>query len=267
VAVAFAELASSPRIEKDSRERVFVATGSTDENEVESEAYADLPATDGGLGNLVVDVAPIDSGQGMWEVTARYRRNTPASPPVVGESDFEFEIGTTSTHITQSKATVGGYAPPGTPAMPDFDEAIGVTQDGVDGCDILTPESRFSETHYLSTAMVTAAYRRMLRSMVGKVNNAAFRDHAAGEVLLIGVRGGKRASDTVWQLTFTFATSDNTTALSVGSITGIAKEGFEYLWVYYEPAVSADRIVPVPAFAYVERVYDSASFSALGIGT
>lgn len=265
--IAFAELASSPRIETDSRERSFLATGSSDEEDIKSAAESTLPFTDGGLGNRRIAVEPIDSNQGFWEVRADYRSSSPVTPPEVGQSAFEFEIGTTSSHITQSKATVGGYAPAGAPSMPDFDEAIGVTQDGVDGCDTLVPEARFSETHYLSSAFVTAAYRRTLRTLTGKVNSGAFRDHAAGEVLFLGARGGKRANDDVWEVTFSFATSDNATGLSVGAITGIAKGGWEYLWVYYEPVVSADRIALQPAFAYVERVYDSADFSALGIGS
>lgn len=266
MAVTFAELASSPRIEKDSRERSFLATGSTSENEVETAAYAQLPATDGGLGNLEVTVEPIGHELGMWEVTARYRPETFDGPPAVGESAYQFEIGTTTAHILRSLYTTKIYKHPEYDYPPYTLGSIGLNADGIDGCDILVPESRFSETHYLSSDFVTPAYRRLLRSMVGKVNNAPFRDHNAGEVLLSGIRGGKRASDNVWELTFDFATSDNATGLEVGEITGIRKKGWEYLWVYYEPSVVGDRLIPKPIAVYIETVYRYDDFVYLGIG-
>ena len=268
--VVFHELASSRTHEtgsSGSRELRYLAVAGDDDIEVRTEAQIQLPTSYDGLGNRRIRVEPIDVSSGLWEVTSTYRATEDPPPPEVGESSFSFEIGTTSSHITQSKGTVGGYAPAGTPTMPDFEGAIGVTPDGVDGCDILIPEARFSETHYLSDAFVTASYRRLLRTLTGKVNDASFRGHAAGEVLFLGARGGKRASDDVWEVTFSFATSDNATGLTVGSITGIAKDGWEYLWVLYEPAVDANRIVLQPAFAYVEEVYDSANFASLGIGT
>ncbi len=268
--VVFHELAGSRTHETGSggsRELRFLAVAGDDDVEVRVEAQAQLPASYDGLGNRKIRVEPIDVASGLWEVTSTYRASDPSPPPPeAGESSFSFEVGTTTSHITQSRATVGGYAPGGVATMPDFAGAIGVTPEGVDGCDILVPEARFSETHYLSDAVVTAAYRRQLRTLTGKVNDAPFRDHAAGEVLFLGARGGKRASDGVWEVTFSFATSDNATGLEVGAIGGIAKGGWQYLWVLYEPAVDANRIVLQPAFAYVEEVYASASFAGLGIG-
>ena len=55
----------------------------------------------------------------------------------------------------------------------------------------------------------------------------------------------------------------------IGDLTGIAKKGWEYLWVRYEDAVdaSAHKWIKKPAFAYVERVYPEGDFGLLGIGT
>ena len=55
---------------------------------------------------------------------------------------------------------------------------------------------------------------------------------------------------------------------SVGPITGISKKGWEYLWVRYAEVEdeSAQVLVKRPVAAYVEKVYDSANFAALGIG-
>jgi hypothetical protein len=70
-----------------------------------------------------------------------------------------------------------------------------------------------------------------------------------------------------WEITFRFAASPNQTGLSVGSITGINKKGWEYLWVRYADAedTGSGAIIKKPIAAYVERVYDDANFGALGI--
>ena len=72
-----------------------------------------------------------------------------------------------------------------------------------------------------------------------------------------------------WEITYRFAASPNVSGLVVGSITGINKKGWEYLWVRYAEVEDEDAQVLVnrPVAAYVERVYDTGNFAALGIGT
>jgi hypothetical protein len=53
----------------------------------------------------------------------------------------------------------------------------------------------------------------------------------------------------------------------VGSITGIAKSGWDYLWVRYADAEDQKVLVKQPIAVYVERVYESGNFAGLGIGT
>jgi len=52
-------------------------------------------------------------------------------------------------------------------------------------------------------------------------------------------------------------------------IVGIAKGGWQYLWVLYEDEEDADakRMVKRPAAVYVEQVYREGDFGELGIGT
>ncbi|MBN4052529.1 hypothetical protein JYT82_00275 [bacterium AH-315-K20] len=106
----------------------------------------------------------------------------------------------------------------------------------------------------------------MLFALTGKVNNGVFRGFAAGECLFLGASGSKR-SDSDWEISFRFAASPNATNLTVGDITGIAKKGWEYLWVRYADAVddTAKALVKKPSAAHVEQVYDSGNFAALGI--
>ncbi|MBC7326197.1 MAG: hypothetical protein H5T99_12950, partial [Moorella sp. (in: Bacteria)] len=70
-------------------------------------------------------------------------------------------------------------------------------------------------------------------------------------------------------ITFKFAASPNKTNITIGDITGIAKKGWEYLWVLYEDAedTNAQRLVKRPVAAFVEQVYPYGDFSQLGIGT
>jgi hypothetical protein len=91
---------------------------------------------------------------------------------------------------------------------------------------------------------------------------------AAGERLFLGASGSQRGTEN-WETTFRFAGSPNRTGIQIGSITGIAKKGWEYLWVRYadESDESARAFVKKPVGAYVERAYEEGDFSALGIGT
>jgi len=98
------------------------------------------------------------------------------------------------------------------------------------------------------------------------VNGAAWRDFAQGEVLFMGA-GGSRRGGGDWEINFKFAANPNQTGLVVGDITGIAKKGWEYLWVRYVDAVdnAAKALTKRPAAVYVEQVYEYGNFAALGI--
>ena len=70
-----------------------------------------------------------------------------------------------------------------------------------------------------------------------------------------------------WEGNFRFAASANAVDLVVGSITGIAKKGWEYLWVRYreEEDTVAHALVMTPVAVYVEQVYLEADLNDLGI--
>jgi len=269
--VTFHELASSRVHETGSngtRELKYVAMGSSDDVEVRSQAESQLPTAYDGVGNRRIRVEPVDSNHGLWEVTASYRTNeSQQESPQAGDSSYAFDTTGGTQHITQSKQTVSGYGAPGIPAIPDFDEAIGVTEDGVEGVDVTIPVFSYTETHFIPAASVTSGYVNTLFQLTGKVNASGFKGFAAGEMLFLGASGAKRASEDFWEITYRFACSANATGLAVGPITGIAKKGWEYLWALYEDVEDDDakRIVKRPVAAYVERVYDTANFGGLGI--
>ena len=112
----------------------------------------------------------------------------------------------------------------------------------------------------------TGTYKLTLFGLTGKVNNAAFRGFAAGEVLFLGAQGSKTGTGD-WSISYRFAASPNVANLTVGDITVTEKRGWDYLWVSYADSKddTAKRLVKKPVAAYVEQVYGYADFSLLGI--
>ena len=94
-----------------------------------------------------------------------------------------------------------------------------------------------------------------------------FRGFAPGEVLFVGAAGSVRGPED-WEITFRFAASPNVANLAVGSIGGITKRGWDYLWIRYADMVddAARMLVKRPLSVYVEQVYPYTNFGGLGIG-
>lgn len=232
---------------------IYLITGTNDDATVRTTIEAAAPATYLGLEIHDYDFRPL--GNQLWEAAVHYGLRK-----ITGQSSYSFDTGGGTSHITQSKATVASY-PAGSA---NFQGAIGVSGDAVDGCDITVPVYNFQETHYLNAAYVDSAYKATLFSLTGKVNAATFKGFAAGEVLFLGASGAQRGLDD-WEITFKFAASPNATGLAVGGITGISKGGWNHLWVLYADDVNANTLIKRPVAAYVERVYDAGNFTLLGI--
>lgn len=244
----------------------YIVSDTDDDLVAKAALLAGSPTVYDGLVRQSAHIEPL--GPGLWEGTVRYAPFV-YQQPLTGESSFTFDTGGGTQHITQSLQTMGKYAAAGTTA-PDFGSAIGVTHDNVEGVDITIPVFQFSETHYLAPNLVTPSYQGTLFRLTGKVNSAPFRACDTGECLFLGASGSRRGTslDADWEITFRFAGSPNMTGLTVGSITGIAKKGWEYMWVRYADSedASAKVLVKKPVAVYVEKVYDLANFDLLGIG-
>jgi len=118
--------------------------------------------------------------------------------------------------------------------------------------------------HIIADAKVTSAYKGRLVALTGNTNSATWGDFEIGEVLFLGASGSKRGKGD-WEITFNFAASPNMTDLSVGDITGIAKKGWEYLWIEYDESddQAAMHVVKRPFAVHVERVYPEDDFAKL----
>lgn len=255
------------RLSDNSAELLYLIKGTTDDGTARAALLSESSDFHDGLIRDDTEVEELE-GLDAYLGIVRYV-SIGGQPPETGESSFSFDTSGGTQHITQSLATVGTYASPSIPGAPDFGGAIGVTADNVEGVDITAPVYTFAETHYLSSGTVTSGYKGTLFSLTGKVNSGGFKGLAAGECLFLGASGSKRASENDWEITFRFAGSPNRTGLSVGDIAGIAKKGWEYLWVRYQDVedTTAKMLIKKPVAAYVEQVYETGNFGSLGIGT
>lgn len=270
MAITLTELQTSRTVRAGDTEQAilrYVAEGSADEQAILTAVEGTAPATYDTLVRQDIDIEPavqdVDGSEGVWNVEVTY---VPPEDKETSDSYLvNFDTGGGTQHITQSLATIQNY-PIGT--APDHKGAIGVTKDSVEGVDILLPVYNWSQTHYFDNAAIDATYIGKLFALTGRTNNASFKGCAAGECLFRGA-SGSRKGDGQWEVTFSFAGSPNRTGLVVGDLTGIAKEGWEYLWVEYTDVKdgTSNSMVKRPFAAHVERVYDEGDFSDLGIGT
>lgn len=235
-------------------------TQATDDEAALTVLEATAPTEHAGLARQTCSVE--EQGSGIWDGDARYAAVSFGGAPPVGSAVYTFSTMGGTQHVTQSLATIR-KAPSGAPSC---NGAIGVTRDGVDGVDLTVPVYAWEETHVLSDAAVTSAYRQLIYGLTGAVNAATWREYAAGTVLFRGARGSQLSTGN-WKLSYAFAASPNVTDWGPSGLT-VRKDGWEYAWVRYQDAAGDGDafLTQTPVAVYVEQVYRSGSFADLGIG-
>lgn len=202
-------------------------------------------------------------GQNFFIGTLVYGRRTPTA----GRVEYQFEIGGSTEKRFQSLAT---RKYPST--ANDYGGAIGVVKSGdsidVQGSDVYVPTKQFSLKWTLEAAAFTTALEQNLYAMaIAPVNSTPFMGYAAGELLFLGASGGIKENDEYGELTLKFAASPNLTGLSVGSVSGITKYGWESVDVVREETDATGSgtkfIAPQIVGVYVHQVYNTSNFSAL----
>ncbi len=256
------------RLSDTSSERGYVVEGATDEANARAAVAAAAPLTVGAMKRDDVSVEEIRDG--LYYATVRWAKDDGgATRKEDGDLAFSFETRGGSQRITQSLETVESYAASGD--APDYKGAINVTNTGVEGADIHAAVFNFNVTLYLDS--LSSSYVQTLYRATACVNDATFTvtvesgttlEFAAGECLFLGAAGSKRG-DNPWELQLAFAASPNISDLTLGEITGIAKDGWDYLWIRYQEAedTTAKTIIRKPLAAYVERVFRRANLTAL----
>ena len=251
--------------------RTYIIQGTDSDSTARAQLAATAPTTVDGYVRQSYRVDPVgDPTQSQtWMGEARYGASS-FSTPETGDSVFNFETAGGQLQITQSLATIASY-PAG--QAPDFEGAIGYDGERIQGTSIVHPIYNWGETHWFSAATVDITYRGKLFNQTGTVNNATFKGMASGECLFLGASGTRRgtSSDDDWEISFRFASQPNQTGLTVGSITGIDKKGWEFLWVRYADEVvtagGEQFLVQRPKSVYIEQIYKTSNFADLGIGT
>lgn len=236
----------------------YLVTDAADEAAVRVAATADTPTSYNSMPRRSTRIEE-RVNETTWKIRVHYE------PYTVTSSDDVFTFDTTggSQHITQSILTRGAYAP-ATKTAPDLDGAIGFDGERVNGVDIESPIFAFTETHSMDDADVDLAYKLAVYGLTGTVNNATFRGFTEGECLFQGAVGSQNLNGD-WTITYKFAASPNVNGLTIGAITGIAKFGWDYMWVLYQEAVDQGFVIKRPAAVYIEKVYQAGDFSLLEI--
>lgn len=241
----------------------YTAAGSTDDIYVRSYALDATPIIyDTPTGLLWRQDITLDpQGANVFNVDVLY-----ASKPndtENGSMSLSFDTQGGTVHITTSRSTVKSY-PVGT--APDYKQAIGVHGDEVDGCDIIVPALKLQVNYKHPKGIISLARIKTLALATGTVNSDTFLTFPPGTVLFLGCSGSEgTASET--EITYYFACSEEISGLDIGTVTGITKQGHDYLWVSFKDDVDGGRAVKKPQFVYVERVYKRASLAGiLGFG-
>ena len=264
-----AESRAASQGDQNSVELQYNVMDAADEAEALAALAAQSPATWNGLVRKNCRVEPVGDGSSCWNGTVTYGGATTSKQE--GSKSLSFDTTGGTQHITQAKEHISTtYYEGDTP--PNFQGAIGVTDDSVEGCDITVPVFSFSVTKYMSKSAMTSEYVGYLFTLTGKTNseevsitvNGLTLLFAVGELLFLGASGSARGDDS-WEVTFRFAASPNATDLSVGGITVPAKGGWEYMWVQYKDAkdTGANCVLKKPKRVIVDRVYDSGNLALL----
>lgn len=256
---------------QNSQKHKFIVGGTSDVGQAELAVLAqvdDSVTMNNGnqlpLNSIETDAIGFNQGDVLWECTVTYGADPDKNKK---QASFKFETSGGTQKITQSIETLGTYAPSGKTAT-DQHGAIGVNGDQVEGCEITVPVLKWTEKHFLQASLLSPTYIKALAGVTGKTNNAMFRSFDIDEVLFLGAEGGSDGTE-IAELDFKFQASPNQTDITIGTITGINKPGWAYLWIEYEPFsdTTSKGLGKRPKGVYVERVYYSGDYGVMAIPT
>lgn len=254
--------------------REWYCSGVLDPSEVFALALAHNPEFYRGLARRSITRRSLGAAD-AWLVTVEYSTGQGFTP-----ATRAFRVGAAPVKITQSLNTRfrrtaadvdgDGNPTPGVGSAPDHQGAIGISDDGVQGCDKVVGVMSWSKT--VQRAACSDAYIRTLSNLVGKTNNAPFYGYPAYTLMYMGCEPSE-AKDvllggtlSIWNLTHTFDHAETRVNIGVGGLVVPEKRGHEYVWFEYKPAVNGGARVQRPVAAYVEEVAGSGNFELIGIG-
>ena len=244
-----------------SETRIYVASGEFDPLVVKAYAYGATPAFVATLEAILYrqDIQVEPDGHKLFRVVVPYAKHKKEQ----GDFSFDFDTSGGSIHIKASKSTVNRYPAAG---AKDHKQLIGVHGDDVDGADIVVPATKINCHFTHPLGVVTLQHAFYLAEITGKVNSDQIFGRAPGEILFLGGSGGD-GTNAPSQVKYGFAYEKNLSDLIFGAITGVKKDGWDYIWLEYEDDDAGGKPGKVPKQVNVERVYDRIPLAtALGFG-
>lgn len=200
----------------------------------------------------IQDIQLKPQGPSFWHVSCPY------GPLPKWPGSYEIHSRTTggTVHISAANSMVAKH---GTGA-PD---TVIIGQDGA-GAEIVVPVQMRSYTFNFGRGIVTEFAMDYWESLVGLVNSATWHNRPAGEVLYLGHDCKTTISaDPTSSVTFDFALSRNKTGITIGSISGIAKQGHDLIDIHTKTVVIAGQDVQQEKYVYIQRVYERANFFSI----
>lgn len=213
-----------------------------------------------------LDVAGI--GNKYFAVTATYatlilKNSTPGGQNDIVPGSIAWDTTGHTEHITQAISTSRFPA-----TAPDFEGAINVSGNTVNGLDVVRPCLRYSETWIVAASLaISPEFIGAIYSRTGTVNKNQFRAFEPGEALFMGARAAWQGDLPYVAVTFDFEARPNGEWYTQGFGQVIPREGWQYIWCLYETAPNADRLVQRPIAAYRETVYEKEDWDGLKIGS
>ena len=205
-----------------------------------------------------------EAGHKLYYVTVHYNTETVE----LGSYRIEFDTLGGTVHI---KAGVHQAVFPA--GSPTHGGLIGVKGDDVEGSDIVIPAMRIIIHYSHPYGYLTDARIRTLSRAAGSMDNAGFFGWSAYETLFLGAQGMQETTfstageDTVTEVSYHFAMSENLVNYIVGSIAGVSKKGWDVAWTKWRETVEGGKASNEAEYVNVVRVYREQSLKAvLGFG-
>lgn len=193
-------------------------------------------------------------GGGWWHCQVNYgvtQRDSTNKKPQENDSnkpaasdpltpDVKISCPGRTQHVTQALVTIASAKKTKDPRQgpPDTQNAIGVSQHGINGCDIIVPSLTWTEVWTFQSQFITWNGSRInvkdLSDVVGRTNFATFRTFDPGEVMLKDFNSEPQGTD-IRKNTYVFGREPNIKGFKLTpDFDPVDKEGHQYLDVMYE---------------------------------
>lgn len=192
--------------------------------------------------------------------------------------EMSIEISRGTVKVLQSKETREGYGINGalmsTGGVPDYQRAINVTAEGVEGVEIGGSfPGKVLFTYNARYRFITWKYLDILTELCLSTNTGTYFGREEESVLYIGSTGNHDGSESPWKFAHTFAIGKHESNIAITgdvatpatSLIVATKKAFDYLWCSYTKVPGDNKLLTVPDAAYVERMFDKRNLKPIGI--